>query len=88
MATNVTGAWSTGPIRWRNVMKPYSEIQMWLSETSASGMVPYYHIVGNEKGNGEDKREIDAPLEYFAWTAKHDPHFVNKRTIANIGMVI
>jgi len=88
MATNVTGAWSTGPIRWRNAAKPYHETQMWLSETSASGMVPYYHIVGAEKGMGEDRRELDAPMQYFNWTAKHDPHFVNKRTIANLGVVI
>jgi hypothetical protein len=61
---------------------------MWLSETSASGMIPYWHIVGGEKGMGEDRRELETPQKYFAWTAKHDPHFVNKRTIANVGVVI
>ena len=88
MSTNVTGAWSTGPIRWRNVRKSAQEIEMWLSETSAAGMVPYYHIVGAEKGMGEDRRELETPLPYFNWTAKHDPHFVNKRTIANLGVVM
>jgi len=88
MATNVTGAWSTGPIRWRNVGKSPNEIKMWFSETSASGMVPYYHIVGAEKGFGEDRRELEVPREYFAWTAKHDAHFVNKRTVAKLGVVM
>jgi hypothetical protein len=87
MASNVTGAWTTGPIRWRNAGKSPAEIKMWLSETSASGMVPYYHIVGAEKGFGEDRRELDVPREYFNWTAQHDPHFVNKRTVARIGVV-
>lgn len=87
-AVNVTGAWSTGPVRWRNVGKSPQEAVMWLSETSASGMIPYWHIVGAEKGMGEDRRELETPKEYFAWTARHDPHFVNKRTIANVGVVI
>ena len=87
MAANVTGAWTTGPIRWRNAGKSPAEIKMWLSETSASGMVPYYHIVGAEKGFGEDRRELDVPRQYFNWTAQHDSHFVNRRTVAPIGVV-
>lgn len=61
---------------------------MWLSETSASGMIPYWHLIGGEKGMGEDRRTLETPKKYFAWTAKHDPHFVNKRTVANVGVVI
>jgi hypothetical protein len=88
MATNVTGAYTTGPLRWRNAGKSPAEAIMWLSETSASGMVPYYHVVGAEKGMGEDRRELDVPREFFNWTAQHDPHFVNKRTIARLGVVM
>jgi hypothetical protein len=88
MANNVTGAWSTGPIRWRNVAKSYNEAQMWYSATSASGLVPFHHIIGGEKGMGEDRRELSMPREYFLWTAKHDPHFKNKRTVAKLGVVI
>jgi hypothetical protein len=87
-AANVTGAWSTGPIRWRNVGKSPQEAEMWLSETSASGMIPYWHLVSGEKGMGEDRRELETPKKFFAWTARHDPHFVNKRTIANVGVVM
>jgi hypothetical protein len=88
MATNVTGAYTTGPIRWRNAGKSPAEAIMWLSETSASGMVPYYHIVGAEKGFGEDRRELDIPRAYYSWTVKHDPHFVNKRTVTRLGVVM
>jgi hypothetical protein len=88
MATNVTGGWSTGPIRWRNVSKSKPEDRMWMNETVASGMVPYHHIVGAEKGLGEDRRSLEPAHEFFNWMAKHDPHFVNKRSIANIGVVM
>ena len=88
MATNVTAAWSTGAHRWRNVGKSPQEAQMWLDETLASGMIPDYHIVGGEHGMGEDRRGLEPPRKYFDWTAKHDPHFVNKRTIANVGVVM
>ena len=37
MATNVTGAWSTGAPRWRNVHKAIPEARMWMNETVASG---------------------------------------------------
>jgi hypothetical protein len=88
IAVNVTGAYSTGPVRWRNASKSPAEATMWLSETLASGMVPYYHFVGGEKGLGEDRRWQKTGREFFQWVAKHDQHFTNKRTIANIGVLI
>jgi hypothetical protein len=87
-AFNVTGAWSTGPIRWREISKSPAETQMWFDETLASGMVPYYHSVGGEKGFGEDRRWQKVGTDFFQWTAKHDAHFVNKKSIANLGVVI
>ena len=88
MAANVTGAWSTGPVRWRYVAKSQAEIRMWMNETLASGMAPYFHIIGGETGIGEDRRALEPAREYFNWTAKHDPHFTNKRSIAGIGVVM
>jgi len=88
MATNVTGAYTTGPVRWRQVTKSAAETQMWFSETLASGMVPYYHIVGGETGLGEDLRWEPIGRDYFQWTARHDEHWINRATIANIGVVI
>ena len=88
MSTNVTGAWSTGAIRWRNVHKSTEEAQMWMNETLASGMVPYYHWIGAENGMGDDRRWLEPGRQYFQWTAKHDRHFTNKRSIANLGVVM
>ena len=88
MATNVTGAWSTGRPRWRNVYKSRQEEQMWFDETLASGMVPYHHIIGGENGMGEDRRWLEPAHEYFTWMARHDIHFRNKRSIANLGVVM
>jgi hypothetical protein len=88
MATNVTGAYTTGPMRWREVTKTSAEAVAWLSQTLASGMVPYYHNVGGEKGFGEDRRFQKIGREFFQWTARHDAHWVNRDTIADIGVVI
>jgi len=88
MATNVTGAYTTGPIRWREVTKSPAESVIWLSQTLASGMVPYYHVVGGENGLGEDLRWEKIGRDYFLWTARHDEHWVNKSSIANIGVVM
>ena len=55
-AANVTAAYSTGLVPWRNATKNAVEAKMWLNETLASGMIPYYHMVGSEAGLGEDRR--------------------------------
>lgn len=86
-ATNVTAAYSTGNPGWRNASKNPNEATMWLNETLASGMAPYYHFVGSENGFGEDRRWQKVGVEYFRWTAKHDPHLTTRRSIANIGVV-
>jgi hypothetical protein len=88
MATNVTAAWSTGRPRWRTVYKSQQEERMWLNETLAAGLVPYHHIIGGENGLGEDRRWLEPAHQYFNWMARHDSHFVNKRSIANLGVVM
>lgn len=87
-AANVVGAWSTGPIRWRESIKSSAEMQMWLDESVASGMAAYIHSIGGERGLGEDRRFEKIGYEYFNWLAKHDAHFANQHTIANLGVVI
>ena len=87
-AANVTAAYSTGTPGWRNLSKNPAEERMWLNETLASGMVPYYHFVGAENGFDEDRRWQPVGVDYFKWTARHDAHFSTVRSIANIGVVI
>jgi hypothetical protein len=87
-AANVTAAYSTGAITWRNASKDSAEAEMWLNATVASGMVPYYHFIGAETGFGEDRRWQKVGGDYFRWTARHDAHFTIRRSIANIGVVM
>jgi hypothetical protein len=87
-AANVTAAYSTGVIGWRNAAKNPAEAQMWLNESLASGMAPYYHFIGSESGFGEDRRWQKVGSDYFRWTAEHSPHLKPRRSIANIGVVI
>jgi hypothetical protein len=87
-STNVTAAWSTGQPRWRNAAKSPAEARMWMDETLASGMVPWYHFIGGQNGLGEDRRWHEPGRQYFNWLARHDQHFVNKRSIANLGVVM
>lgn len=86
-AANVTAAYSTGNPGWRNLSKNADETRMWLSQTLASGMVPYLHFVGAETGFGEDRRWQKTGTEYFQWTARHDAHLRTRRSIANLGVV-
>jgi len=87
-AANVTAAYSTGNPGWRNASKSPDETRMWINETLASGMVPYLHFVGAEKGFCEDRRWQKLGVDYFDWTARHDAHLAARRSIANIGVVI
>jgi hypothetical protein len=87
-STNVTAAWSTGAPRWRNIAKSPVETQMWMNETVASGMVPWYHFIGAEDGLGADRRWQEPGRKYFNWLARHDRHFRNRRSIADIGVVM
>ena len=87
-AANVTAAYSTGTPGWRNASKNPAEARMWLNETLASGMVPYFHFVGAENGFDEDRRWQPVGVDYFGWTARHDAHLTTLRSVANIGVVI
>jgi hypothetical protein len=87
-ATNVTGSYTTGSFRWRNIHKSTEEAQMWMNETVASGMVPWYHFIGAEEGLGADRRWQQPGRDYFNWLAKNDPHFITKGTIADMAVVM
>lgn len=87
-AANVTAAYSSSSPGWRNASKNPAEARMWLNQTLASGMVPYFHFVGAEGGFDEDGRWQPVGRDYFNWTAKHDAHLTTRRSVANIGVVI
>lgn len=87
-AANITAAYSTGVVHWRNASKNPAEARMWMSETLAGGLALYYHFIGSEDGLGEDRRWQKVGAEYFQWAAKHDAHLKVRRSIANIGVVM
>jgi hypothetical protein len=88
VAANVSAAYSTGTVRWRNASKNPAEARMWLNETVASGMALYYHFIGSEAGFGEDRRWQGLGSDYFRWAKKHDAHLKPRRSLANIGVVM
>ena len=86
--TNVTGAWSTGSPMWRNASKSPAEAEMWMAQTAASGMAVWYHWLGAQTGLGEDRRWQETGRTFLQWHARHNAHFLNKRSIANVGIVL
>jgi len=82
--TNVTGAYANSQPLWRHTAKSPVEATMWMAQTTASGMVPWYHWLG---GAPEDQRWRAPGRDFFQWIAKYQPHFVNRRPVANLAMV-
>ena len=86
--TNVTAAWSTGSPMWRNATKASAEAETWMAQTVASGMVVWYHWLGAQTGLGEDRRWQAIGRRFLQWHARHDRHFANRTTVANVGVVL
>ncbi|HYM12423.1 MAG TPA: alpha-amylase family protein [Bryobacterales bacterium] len=82
--TNVTGAYANSRPLWRHTSKSPAEATLWMAQTTASGMVPWYHWLG---GAPEDLRWRETGRRFFQWHARHERHFINRRSIANLGVV-
>jgi len=82
--TNVTGAYSNSRVTWRHVTKSPAETTMWMAQTTASGMVPWFHWLG---GAPEDTRWKEVGRSFFTWLAANEPHFRNRRSIADIAVL-
>jgi putative glycosyl hydrolase-like family 6 (GHL6) protein len=82
--TNVTGAYSNSRPVWRHVAKPAAETTLWMAQTTASGMVPWFHWLG---GSPEDNRWREVGRAFFQWLAAHEAHFRNRRSIADLAVL-
>ncbi len=82
--TNVTGSYANSHPLWRHTSKAPLEATMWMAQTTASGMVPWYHWLG---GAPEDLRWRATGREFYQWLAANQAHFVNRRPIANLAVV-
>jgi len=82
--TNVTGAYSNSRPTWRHVTKAPAETTMWMAQTTASGMVPWFHWLG---GAPEDTRWKSVGRDFFTWLAANESHFRNRRSIADVAVL-
>jgi Hypothetical glycosyl hydrolase 6 len=82
--TNVTGAYSNSTPVWRHVTKSPAESTLWMAQTVASGMVPWFHWLG---GTPEDNRWREVGHSFFTWLAANEVHFRNRRSIADLAVL-
>jgi hypothetical protein len=82
--TNVTGAYSNSQPIWRHVSKSAAETILWMAQTVASGMVPWFHWLG---GSPEDNRWREVGRSFFQWLAENEPHFRNHHSLANLAVL-
>ena len=82
--TNVTGAYANTQPLWRHVTKSPAETTLWLAQTAASGMAPWFHWLG---GSPEDNRWRDVGRSFYQWLAANEPHFRNRSSIAGLAVL-
>jgi len=82
--TNVTGSYANTRPLWRHTSKAPAEATLWMAQTTASGMVPWYHWLG---GSPEDLRWRETGRRFYQWLALHERHFVNRGSITNLAVV-
>ena len=82
--TNVTGSYANSHPLWRHTSKAPLEATMWMAQTTASGMTPWYHWLG---GKPEDHRWEETGRSFFQWIAANAPHFVARESVADLAVV-
>ncbi len=82
--TNVAGAYSNAQPNWRHSSKASAELTLWLAQSTASGMVPWFHWLG---GSPEDTRWREVGRTFFEWLAANEKHFRNRHSIADLAVL-
>jgi hypothetical protein len=82
--TNVTGGYANSAPLWRHTSKAAEETTMWMAQTTASGMTPWFHWLG---GAPEDTRWTETGRKFYQWIAANEKHFVNQGSVAKLGVV-
>ncbi|OWJ67402.1 alpha-amylase family protein [Inquilinus limosus] len=82
--TNVTGGYANADPFWRHITKAPEETTLWMAQSTASGMVPWYHWLG---GAPDDQRFRRTGEAFFGWLAEHERHFRNEAPVANLAIV-
>ncbi|MGO9642677.1 MAG: alpha-amylase family protein [Candidatus Acidiferrales bacterium] len=84
ITTCVIGAYSNSSTLWRHSSKPDAETTLWTAQSAASGMVPWYHWLG---GSPLDNRWRKPGRDFFGWLAANEPHFRNRRSLADVAVL-
>ncbi|MFC0772396.1 alpha-amylase family protein [Terrimonas alba] len=79
--TNVVGT-KTGP--WRHSSNSEAETNLWLAQTTSSGMIPWLVWLGSDL---PDNRWQEIGRKYYQWLEKNEKHFFNKKPMARLGVV-
>ncbi len=82
--TNIDGAYSDSQPKWRHVSAPAAEINLWMAQVAACGMVPWHHWLG---GSPEDNRWREPAKAFYGWLAKNEEHFRNRKSMAEIAVL-
>jgi hypothetical protein len=69
---------------WRHTSKIGAELELWLAQTTASGMIPWLVWMG---GAPEDRRWQQTGRSFYQWLANHEKHFYNRQPMSNLGVV-
>jgi len=80
----VTNVVTANAHNWRHTSKGRAELEMWLAQTVATGMVPWLVWMGSEL---EDYRWRDGAKDFYQFLAKNEVHFVNRKSMSKVGVV-
>ncbi|WP_116090476.1 alpha-amylase family protein [Sphingomonas crusticola] len=85
----VTGSYTrSGPTMWRQVADTTFEPTFRMAQTTAAGGIVWYHHLGLEQGFTVDRRWQAPGRDFLSWHAANEPHFHNKRSLANVAIVL
>lgn len=88
---NSTAAYGHGgagmPV-WRQLSRSSAEAEIALAQIAAGGGVMWWHIFGMRTGLGLDHRHLETGRRFFSWQARHDRHFSNRRSLAEVAVVL
>lgn len=82
------GQWYAGSPHWRVSTKPEAEQKLWIASFTASGMRPWWHIIGGDHSDADERWKSDHVIDdHFRWHYETDRYHRGLRTNAEVGLV-
>jgi hypothetical protein len=82
--SNIDAAYSDSQPKWRHSSMPAAELNLWMAQATACGMVPWHHWLG---GSPQDNRWREPAKAFYDWLAANESHFRNQRSLADIAVL-